>query len=167
MILHHLPTDYSPTLYRSWVVDNQSLTLARITLSDDLFLKIEAVKPADHDAPIASKSLEPFSPSTLAGRILKNVRDHINPGIKLKQVSVVEQTKEAPLEYMDFYELDSDGISIMHTSEPVFIAEYDGDNWIIPGPFRCRIDISAEGWAYFFTEAFEELRELNALQPLD
>lgn len=149
---------------RSWVVDTESLSLARISLSRNLRLKVEAVRPSDHDAPFVSASLEPFSPSALAARILKNLREHIHPEIKLQCITVLEQSDEDVPEYIDFYELDGDGISIMRTAEPVFLADFDGQNWITPGAFRFRIDISAEGWAYFFTEAYEELHELNTLQ---
>ncbi len=77
----------------------------------------------------------------------------------------MEQNEVNTPEYLDFYDFDGDGIWIMRTTEPVFIAEYDGADWIEPGPSRCRIDLSCEGWAYFFIEAYEELHELNALQP--
>lgn len=167
MILHQIPTDSSPLLTRSLVVDTDSLSLARITLSRSLRLKVEALKPSDPDTPHVSSALESFSPTTLAARILKNLRAHVNPAIRLREVTVVEQAGEEVPEYVDFYELDGDGVSIMHTADPVFIAEHDHKNWLVPGNFRCRIDLSAEGWAYFFMEAYEELVTLNALQPTD
>jgi hypothetical protein len=77
-------------------------------------------------------------------------------------VTVIEQRGENVPEYIDFYELDGSGISIMRTSEPMFLADCDGHDWITPRAYRYRIDISGEGWAYFFTEAYEELLELNA-----
>jgi hypothetical protein len=163
MILHHPSTDHSMLMTRSWVVDTASLSLARVSPSHSLRLKVEAIRPSDHDAPFVSVGLEPFSPSTFAARILKNLREHIHREIKLQGVTLLEQVEEEVPEYLDFYELDGDGISIMRTSEPVFIAPYDGDDWITEGPFRFRNDISGEGWAYFYTEAYEELHELNAL----
>lgn len=167
MILHHPSPENPSTLSRAWVVDTESLSLARITVSRKLRLKVEALRPLDPDAPHISAALEPFSPSILASRILKNLREHLHPAIKLHQVTVIEQRGENVPEYIDFYELDGSGISIMRTSEPMFLADHDGHDWITPRAYRYRIDISGEGWAYFFTDAYEELLELNARSESD
>jgi len=166
MIIHHLTKEnVSPlVLKQSWVVDTDSLALARITLSRDLLLNVEMIKPPDLDAPFFSDSFESFSPSPTAARILKDLRVNVHTGIKLHTVTMIEQGDLGVPEYLDFYELDGDGIFIMRMSEPVFVAEYDGRDWINVGSFRFRTDLSCEGWAYYITEAYEELESLNALQ---
>ena len=163
MILHHPPADDSLTLTREWVVDTQSLSLARITLTDEMRVNVEAFRPIDHDAPFVSESLEPFSPTTLAARILRNLRERVHPEIKIGAVTMLDQRLEDIPEYADFYELDGDRISIMRTCDPVFIADFDGEDWLIPDAFRNRNNLDPEVWADFFIEAYEALLTLNAL----
>lgn len=166
MIIHHPTTEnVSPlVLNQSWVVDTASLALARITLTRDLLLNVEMIKPLVPDAPFCCHPLEPFSPSPTAARILKDLRVNVHTGIKLHQVTMIEQGGLDVPEYLDFYELDSDGLFIMRMADPIFVAEYDGSDWINVIADRSRTDLSCEAWAYYITEAYEELESLNALQ---
>lgn len=51
MILHHPSPENPSTLSRAWIVDTESLSLARITVSRKLRLKVEALRPLDPSTP--------------------------------------------------------------------------------------------------------------------
>lgn len=161
MILQHPTHNRSNGLQNEWFVDTASLSLARVSISGKLRVTVEALMPLP-PSPYASLDLEPFSPSILAGRILRTLQNQIHPSLSIQRIGLLDRADVHLPEYLDFYALGGGTIAIMRTADPVFVADHDGANWLVPGPFHTREDISAEAWAYFLTEAYEELRELNA-----
>ena len=171
----HAPTSAYP-INNSWFLDTASLALARVTISVDrprgnspdlsacrFSVEIDTVMPDDPDAASGiGGPMEPFSPSTMAARIMAELTEKIHPDLRLARVGMIGREEAAPPEYLDFYEVDGDGVFIMHTCAPVFVARFVGEFEIDIEAWRACDDLSAMGWCYYTCEAYDELVALNA-----
>lgn len=80
---------------------------------------------------------------------------------------MIDHQEAAPPKYIDFYVLGGDGIFIMRTAAPAFVAQFVGSYDIEVLAFRGGEDLLAMGWCYYTCEAFDELLALNARWPKD
>lgn len=78
------------------------------------------------------------------------------------RVGMIEREEAAPPEYLDLYEMDGDGVFIMRSCAPVFVARFLGEFEVAVEAWRVGDDLSAMGWCYYTCEAYDELVALNA-----
>jgi hypothetical protein len=185
MILFHQVFESTTTnpMFNEWFLDTASLALARVTITADYTqrkfpcnsalgaqpsacrfnVEIDTVMPDDF-APASGMSgpMEPFSPSTMAARIMAELTERIDPDLRLARVGMISREDSTPPEYLDFYELDRDGVYIMRTCAPAFVAKYVGNYAIEVLAWRGGDDLPAMGWFYYTDEAYDELVTLNS-----
>lgn len=178
MILFQETNDPTPAhpINNSWFLDTASLALARVTISADrprenspdlaacrFSVEIDTVMPDDPDAASGiGGPKEPFSPSTMAARIMEELTAKIHPELRLARVGMIGREEADPPEYLDFFEVDGAAAFIMRTCAPVFVARFLGEFELAVEAWRACDDLSAMGWYYYTSEAYDELIALDA-----
>lgn len=162
MFLHQQSAaDPHAPLCHWWVVELETLTLARCTTNLRSHLSIEIVGPDTTPDAVSSHPFT-FLPGPFASRLLTECRLEGNKHRKLTATHIIPSGAADMPEWLLLASTGGETPAIMHTTDPVFVTLADPETAVLKSPefFRSNVDLPAEGWAYWWEDAQRNFEKL-------